>query len=205
MSTQTPIPLTLEQLLPGVRDFGEFKDHHASLKFWLPDLVAATLLDMAKRNGVSVSEALRQFFVQHCYGVVTYQLLLDYDRSHFKDYEGPRFAKKQQADEARPGKTRIDAYWLPDLGKSTAPVKVWLPERVKKDLQALADHVGISLSQYAREIVMSRAIGHATLPMRPKMLDAVDMSVAERWANDGDVRLKSVTQQEFEASLVSEM
>jgi hypothetical protein len=184
--------LNLSQLLPGVQDFSEFKCHDAALKFWLPEVIAAGVLDMAKRNGASASETLRQFFVQHCYGVVTYQLLLEFDKNLFRDFAGPVFSNK--ATDARPGKTRIEAYWLPDLGKNTAPIKVWLPERVKMDLHALADHVGISLSQYAREIVISRSVGHAKLPMREAMLDAVDMSVAERWVRGEDVPLRQVAE-----------
>jgi hypothetical protein len=189
MPTQSPTnTLSLSHLLPGIQDFSEFKQHDSALKFWLPVVIADCVSDMAKRNGVSANESLRQFFVQHCYGVVAYQLLLDYDGSLFKDFEGPVFSNKPS--NQRPGKTRIDAYWLPDLGKSTSPIKVWLPLRVRTDLQALADHVGVSLSQYAREIVISRSVGHAKLPMRATMLDDVDMTVADHWANDHEVKLR---------------
>jgi hypothetical protein len=194
--------LSLAQLLPGVSNFREFREHDAALKFWVPEVVAAGVLDMAKRNGVSAGEALRQFFVQHCYGVITYQLLLDFDKGIFKDFEGPVFSNKTVDPGERPGKKRIDAYWLPDLGKSTSPVKVWLPSRVKSDLQAMADHVGLSLSHYVREIVISRSVGHAKLPMRQKMLDAVDMTVAEQWANGEEVQLREVSKDEYENSLV---
>jgi hypothetical protein len=205
MNTQSPNSgLNLSQLLPGIADFDEFKHHDAPLKFWLPEVVASVVSDMAKRNGASASEALRQFFVQHCYGVVTYQLLLDYDSKLFKDDDGPVFSNKAKTSDERPGKKRIDTYWLPDLGKSTTPIKVWLPTRVKSDLQAMADHVGISLSQYAREIVISRSVGHAKLPMREAMLDAVDMSVAEQWVSGAEVPLRQVSEDEFASSLAGE-
>jgi hypothetical protein len=75
---------------------------------------------------------------------------------------------------------------------------------VKADLQALADHVGISLSQYAREIVISRSLGHAKLPMREAMLDAVEMSVADRWVSGGEVPLRQVSAEELGSSLAVE-
>lgn len=49
-------------------------------------------------------------------------------------------------------------------------IKLWLPKRLRDDLQVLADHTGIRLSQYVREIVISRLLGHGTLPKRPEML-----------------------------------
>lgn len=193
----------LAQLLPGVTDFQEFAHHDAALKFWLPEVVAVSVMDMSKRNGCSVAESLRQFFFQHCYGVYAYQLLLDFDSDLFKDCT-PVFSNKQQAEGDRPGKRRIDTYWLPDLGKNVAPIKVWLPSRVKTDLQRLADHVGLSLSHYAREIVISRLMGHAKLPVREGMLETVNLSVARDWEQDREVPLLQAELNEYTESLDGE-
>lgn len=196
---------TLTHLIPGCQDLGEFAVHDAALKFWLPELVVVSLMDMALRNGASVNETLRQFFVQHCYGVLTFQMLLEYDRGLFKDPEPPVFSRKQREVDERPGKRRIESYWLPDLGKNIAPIKVWMPGRIRRDLQKMADHVGLSLSQYVREIVISRLIGHAKLPMREKMLDPVDLTVAERWEGGEVVRLRECDLTEYSRMLDGEL
>lgn len=200
----TDLP-TVAQLIPGIQDVGEFAEHDAALKFWLPELVVGSLMDMTRRSGSSVNEMLRIFLVQHCYGVYTFQLLLGHNRALFRDPESPVFSRKSTKDNKRPGKRRIETYWLPDLGKNIAPIKVWMPGRIRRDLQKLADHVGISLSQYVREIVISRLLGHAKLPMRERMLDTVDLSVADRWEGGEVVRLQQVSVTEYSRVLDGEL
>jgi hypothetical protein len=62
----------------------------------------------------------------------------------------------------------------------------------------------ISLSQYAREIVISRSVGHAKLPMRAAMLEAVEISVAEQWVRDEEVPRRQVSAEELGRSLAGE-
>jgi hypothetical protein len=52
---------------------------------------------------------------------------------------------------------------------------------MKLDLQALTDHVGIKLSQYTREIVISHLLDHGTLPKHPEMIEAGPLSSAKEW------------------------
>ena len=68
---------------------------------------------------------------------------------------------------------------------------------MRSDLQALADHVGIKLSQYVREIVISRLLGHGTLPKRPEMIDAVPCPSAEEWCDGKTVDMRQVSLDEY--------
>lgn len=70
------------------------------------------------------------------------------------------------------GKKRIDTYWVPELGKNVAPMKVWIPKCMKADLQTLGEHAGLTLCNYVREILISRLLGHGMLPQRTTMLKA---------------------------------
>lgn len=59
--------------------------------------------------------------------------------------------------------------------------------------QALADHVGIKRSQYIREIVISRLLGHGTLPM----LRAEPLPAIEDWCEDREVPMRQVGEEEY--------
>ena len=96
-----------------------------------------------------------------------------------------------------PGKKRIYTYWVPELGKNVVAMKVWLPTRLRNDLQILADHVELNLSQYAREIVISRLLGHGTLPYRPEMLHVSPLPAAQHWCEDQEVDMRQVEKDEF--------
>lgn len=190
-----PRPMKFAQLLDGMGDFSDFKHHNTALKFWLPEPASEALEELSKRNGDSMSEALRQFFAAHCYGVYAFQMMKEAIPGLFKEPEPPMFSRREV--EPPPNKKRVDTYWVPELGKNVAPIKVWIPARMRGDLQALADHVGIKLSQYAREIVISRLLGHGTLPKRPEMMSAAPLPSAEDWCEDRDVPMRQVDAKEY--------
>jgi len=75
-------------------------------------------------------------------------------------------------------------------------MKIWIPARLKNDLIILAKHVDLTVSNYVREIVISRLLGHGTLPMRPKMLSFTPDPVAEDWNEDRDVPWREVSEEE---------
>lgn len=190
-----PRPMRFAQLIDGMGDFSDLARHESALKFWLPEPAAEAIKELCERNGDSMSEALRQFFAQHCYGIYAFKLMNDAIPTLFRDPAPPMFSRR--AAEIPPGKKRIDTYWVPELGKNVMPIKVWLPERMRSDLQALADHVDIPLSQYIREIVISRLLGHGTLPMRPEMVEAVPLQSADEWCDGQKVPMRQVSQDEY--------
>lgn len=165
--------------------------NRTALKFWLPELVAQALEELSDLQGQTMSAMLREFLLTHAYGAYATATLKNTNPNCLKDSEiffsigGSGYEKK-----------RSPTYWVPELGKNIAPIKVWIPSQLKDDLQILAGHVEIKLSQYVREIVISRLLGHGTLPMRPEMLTHVPTSDADRWCEDKTVKMKQVTRQE---------
>lgn len=182
------------QLLDGMGDFRDLRRHDKALKFWLPEPAFEALDDLSRRNGDSMSEALRQFFAAHCYGIYAYQLMLDAIPDLFKE---SRIMFSRALESREHGPKRDPTYWVPELGKNVEPIKVWVPSRMAAELQALSDHVGIKRSQYIREIVISRLLGHGTLPMRPEMLKAEPLPAIEDWCEDRDVPMRQVSEDEY--------
>lgn len=191
-----PRPMKFARLAEDMGDFRDLKRHDTALKFWLPEPAAEALKEIAGRNGESMSEMLRQFLAMYCYGVYAYQVMNDKIPGLFKTQDdGIRFSEAPF--EPPPGKKRVDTYWVPELGKNIAPIKAWIPERMRDDLQVLADHVDIPLSQYVREIVISRLLGHGTLPKRPEMLTAEPLPSVEDWCEGRDIPLRQVDEAEY--------
>lgn len=176
-------PVAFEDMLEGMGDLGDLRKHDTAIKFWLPEPADEALREYAKYSGTGFSEMLREFFAVHCYGIYAMGLLRSPEDDGFVDV--PAVFRRRSGDEGR--KIRKTTYWVPELGKNVAPVKIWVAKRLRDDLQALADHVKIPLSQYLREIAISRLLGHGMLPKRPEMLDAVPLPSADAWCEDREV------------------
>jgi predicted DNA-binding protein len=162
-------------------------ENRVALKFWLPKQAAEAIEELAELQGITMSALLREFFLAHAYGIYVLACFKQHHPDCLKDIEiffsisSSGYIKK-----------RDPTYWVPELGKNVAPIKLWIPKELKSDLQTLADHSGIKLSQYAREITISRLLGHGTLPMRDEMLTAVPLPDADRWCDEQTVAMKQV-------------
>lgn len=190
-------PMKFEQLVADMGDFSDLARHDVALKFWLPEPANEALKEICERAGESMSEMLRRFLAQHCYGVYATEVMSSVVPGIFKECESMPAVFRVAEEEAPQGKVRVDTYWVPELGKNVMPVKVWIPSRVRADLEALAAHADIKLSQYVREIVISRLLGHGMLPKRPQMLEAAPLSSADDWCDDREVPMREVTKQEY--------
>jgi hypothetical protein len=168
--TTKPRPLSFQQITHGFGDFSDFQRHNTALKFWLPEPAEQALKEFCDIADQSISEWLRQFFVVYAYGLLALTVLNERCPGFFRDDRGVRFSRNAPQDP--PGKKRVTTYWVPEMGKNIVPIKVWIPARMKADLQILADHAQIPLSQLAREIVISRLLGHGTLPARAELTRA---------------------------------
>lgn len=183
-------PMKFSQLIEGMGDFTDLADHNTAMKFWLPEPALEAIKELSAINGESVSEVLRQFFAHHCYGIYAFRMMNERIPGLFKDPEQVRFSRAYSNDPE--GKKRVYTYWVPELGKNVMPIKVWVPTRIRNDLQKLANHVELNLSQYVREIVISRLLGHGTLPYRPEMLTATPLQAAQEWCDGKEVPMRQL-------------
>ena len=94
---------------------------------------------------------------------------------------------------------------MPELGKNIAPIKVWIPTRLKNDLSLLAQHANLTLSNYVREIIISRLLGQGMLPTRPEMFQALPTQNADAWNEGRDVPWREVSKEEFRHHLAVEV
>ena len=190
-----PRPLSFQQIIQGFGDFSDFRTHDAALKFWLPEPAEQALTEFCGSADQSLSEWLRQFFVVYAYGLLALTILHERSPHFFRDGRGLLYSIATPQDP--PGKKRVATYWVPELGKNVAPIKVWIPARLKADLQLLADHAEIPLSQFVREIVISRLLGHGMLPARPRLTQVEPTPAAEAWCLDQEVPWREVSEAEY--------
>jgi hypothetical protein len=195
-------PKSLGQLIADMGDYADLASHDVALKFWLPEPAKDALDESCLLSGQSVSGYLRQFLVIHCYGLFPYQIMAE---------AMPNFCSKEDSimysiptPQVPKGKKPIDTYWVADLGKNIAPIKIWVPSRLKQDLGSLANHVGLTPSNYLREIVISRLLGHGTLPKRPEMM-TLPMENVYKWIEDKPLDWIEVDQQTYEKYAVREV
>jgi len=103
-------PMRFDQLIEGMGSFDHFDKHDRALKFCLPEPARVALEDLAKRQAQSMSELLRQFLFQHCYGVYAHALLIEKRAAAGKAVKGefdmPMFSRasegEPQADQSEP-------------------------------------------------------------------------------------------------------
>jgi len=132
----------------------------------MPEAGKVALEEIADGINTTVSKYLREFFVIYLYGM--HELLRMQALREGLYYVPP---PKPVADSSYGGVrySRAAAVeYIPGLGKNIFPVKLYLHERVKDDLQKLADQAGVPLSQFTREILISHFFGHTFWPEKLK-------------------------------------
>jgi hypothetical protein len=70
---------------------------------------------------------------------------------------------------------------VPGLGKNIIPIKLFLNEKIKLDLETLAKQAAIPLGQLARELIISHFLGHTIWPERNTSLLDEERRIAEEW------------------------
>lgn len=129
-----------------------------AIKFWLPELMGTIIDECCRLQDITRSDLIRQTLFISLYG----------------RYDWLGAVERRQSDEAEKGgyvtfyQGGIDT--KRDMGKNIEDLKVWIPRKLKDDIQALADHASISLSEMVREIVISSMVGQSYLPSRNALL-----------------------------------
>lgn len=121
----------------------------ATLTFWIPERIDALLAAQERHHSRTRSDTLRGMLRHYLYG-----LSGDADSTPALPPPTARQSRGQWGGR------------LPGLGKNIVEAKLSLPRRWRDDLAALAAEAGITLSHFAREVVVSQLLGHACLSAR---------------------------------------
>ena len=131
------------------RDYGFLTDDPVPLKIWLPE-AAETLIERdAARQGITKAALIGQLLFAHLYG--------SHDLHDQLSRQAPWLSQRPRAVASRSPSYR------PELGKNIADVRLFIPSRMRIELQALATASGLKLSAYARQVILDEWFGLAPL------------------------------------------
>jgi predicted DNA-binding protein len=134
-------------------NYSEMRQNDSTLKVWLPEAVEMHLDELTTYLQTSVSDLLRQILFQHLYG--RYDLIGLVERQKFnpeEPYPGIRFSCAP----CPPGTLSTSP---PPAPKKAVGVKVFIPERMRKDLDNLAGSKHKTISEYVREVLFNHLYG----------------------------------------------
>lgn len=157
------------------RTFEEFRVDDAFLKVWLPDRLLRAIDELCEYHSEIRSVMLRGFLFVHAYGNHTFEMM----RCRHLGFYAPRPA-------AIPKYAVHGSDSTAHLGKSRNNLKLHLPARLRADLQTLAGQAGVPLSQYVREVLVSRILGHMQFPGRQEMLREIPPEQGEEDPDGGE-------------------
>lgn len=169
----------LDRFYDGDRGLGDLHGNAAELRVWVPEPLMKAMKQVAERLQKPLSQHLRNFLVVYLYG--EHELLYMHDH-HVGIFHPPPATVSEGGDAPRFSRAKA-VECIPGLGKNIVPLKLFLHEKLKSDLQVLADNRGIPLSQFAREILVSHFLGHAVWPERKHLWTTEQQGVADRWVS----------------------
>jgi|GEM_PF-2656971 len=169
-NNQEPIPdQAPEYLITGTdRDYSDLLERDdVAIKFWLPELMGTILDETCAFMSTSRSDLVRQTLFTYLYG--RYDWLGMYERGEREFQLNPPTAPALFS-MAPSSEESDEPDLIRDLGKNIEDLKVWIPSKMKEDIQALAQQSNISNSEMIREILISTLIGHTYLSTRKDLL-----------------------------------
>lgn len=154
---------------------GEFvafrPDTWEPVKVWLPEPLDAALKQLTDIGFHSRSHYIREALFLYVYGCYAFEQMKAQEDGFFyvDDRHTTMFSRSPNR--------------APTLGKNSINYKIWLPTKLRNDLEGLAKDAGIALSHFVREVLISSLLGHLTLPERATALQqARDMP--EDWPQE---------------------
>lgn len=132
------------------RDYAQLRNCNTPLKFWMSEPVEKMIDEMCAFQDTSASDLIRQILFIHLYGRYDLFGLIERQDNTFKLNGRVRFC--ENVDEVKGAAVPVD--------KNIADVKVWIPKKMKDDLQALAGCSGKKLSAYVRDVLQVHLFGN---------------------------------------------
>jgi hypothetical protein len=151
------------------RPYNAYSVRDTTIKLWLPPTVKDRLDEVCTYIDTSISDFLRQVLFVHLYGRVDFLGLLQTKHptalnSHIDSGIVPVITPQVETSVKAVKKQKVSKSVQEN---STASVKVWIPSQMKSDLDRLAGKHKISLSNYARRVIITHLLGNLPYDSAP--------------------------------------
>ena len=141
------------------RDYDQLAECDTALKFWLPESIEKKIDEMCSFMNTSASDLVRQILFIHLYG--RYDLFGLIERQIDTFGMNQLKFKHNMFSRSCPLDSNGDVVRDPEtVEKSIADFKVWIPAKMKADIQALAQKTGNKPSLYVRQVIITHLFGH---------------------------------------------
>lgn len=156
-----------------------FRSNDAKLKIWLPPAVVQALDRVEQTGELARPELLRELLFAYVYGA--------YDLTRMRElgdglyYQPPYPSVCFSRPRSGPAEVQfsIDA----ELGKSTVDILLYLPCRLREDIDAMARAEGTSPSRFARHVLIAELFGrHYLTGRRTLLVEALALADADEEA-----------------------
>ena len=138
-------------------NYAEFSDNHACIKIWLPEVLDQAINQLSVIHDESKSAVLCGLLFEHVYGRQALEGLIAWKRAEdAKEVRQPQapYGERPFFQLRGPRSAEIDLF-----GKATIAIKLWLPQRLKDDLDTLARHEQLDRSHYIRKTLVRQLLG----------------------------------------------
>lgn len=148
----------VSEISPSALAYEDFSTNPVSIKLWLPEKLVAAIDVLCDQHDASRPDVLRWIFFEHVFGRVELAHLNRRMNARLKEMEKVevRYSVRRRSTEEEPTPREINAR---HLGKATEDLKLFLPERLKLELQNLADDTKQPLSDYLRAVLARHLLG----------------------------------------------
>ena len=155
------------------RDYSELLERgDVAIKFWLPELMGTILDETCGLIDTTRSDLIRQVLFTYLYGRYDWLGMFERRAAFYQLNPVPLvfYQTDWMEDESESETVVHEPEITKDMGKNIADLKVWIPRKMKEDIQILAAKAGITLSEMIREVIISTLIGHTYLSGRNELL-----------------------------------
>ena len=153
-----------ETYLTGTgRDFGGLDENDQPVKFHVSEPIRQALDEYAELFDSNLSVVVRHILFVDLYGNYDLRALTERGNDRFMPYKcrSADMEVRYSLKESTPMASRAAP---PDLGKNLDNIKVFLPERMVQDIDALAAEKNTTRSVYIREALVCYLFGAMQLP-----------------------------------------
>ena len=166
----------IKPIYEGDRGITDLYTNNAELRVWIPEPLNVAMKEATVYLQETLSTYLRQLLAVYLYGVHELLCMSENETGIFHPEPPP---EPRDYDVVFSRARAVD--YIPGLGKNIVPLKLFLHEKIKADLNVLADKAGLPLSQFVREILVSHFLGHTVWPERNALLTSGQQEVADGW------------------------
>ena len=176
------IPSRLSKLYEGDRGIHDLEENSDVLRLWLPEPLKRAMDECTTVMEVTASKYLRELFVIYLYG--GHELLRMREENTGLYYISPPSPPAPPVPDSHSNvmfsrAATVDC--ILGLGKNIVPVKIYVPPKIKADLELLAIRAEMPLARFIRELLVSHFLGHTIWPERMSAWSQNEEKIASDW------------------------